>query len=394
VFALCSHDDGGGRALYAGGAFSAAAGAVADNVARWDGVAWAPLGAGIPNGAVLALASFDDGGGADLYAAGIFSQAGGATANAIARWDGAAWSALPGNLSGSIDALVVHDDGSGSALYAGGSFTISGPGGAARVARWNGTAWSPVGVAPGPVDALCVYDDGLGGGPALYASGTFGGSGGVLTPRVARWDGSAWTSLDVGIDHGTTALAAPALAVHDDGAGAALFAGGLFTSAGGRVARSLARWTGDAGPGQPFCTGDGLDPAVTTPCPCNNPGGVGLGCRNATLAGARLSATGTTSPNTVELLCSNVAFSSDLCVFLKSTASQPAGVSFGQGVRCVDGALVRFAALDASGGFARAAAPDEAPGTTVSYQVWYRDGAIASCPGPLFNVSGGYRIVW
>jgi hypothetical protein len=62
-------------------------------VARWDGASWSSLGSGL-DGTVRALAVFDDGSGAALYATGTFTTAGGVPANNIARWDGASWSAL------------------------------------------------------------------------------------------------------------------------------------------------------------------------------------------------------------------------------------------------------------------------------------------------------------
>src|SRR6056297_2178290 len=53
-------DDGSGPALYAGGDFATAGGVAVNNVARWDGSEWTPLGEGI-DGWVEALAVFDDG---------------------------------------------------------------------------------------------------------------------------------------------------------------------------------------------------------------------------------------------------------------------------------------------------------------------------------------------
>src|SRR5690606_19432964 len=75
------------------------------------------------NGDVNALAVFDDGTGEALYAAGRFTTAGGAEANNIARWDGSAWTPLGVGIDGSVNALTVFDDGTGPALYAGGPFT-------------------------------------------------------------------------------------------------------------------------------------------------------------------------------------------------------------------------------------------------------------------------------
>src|SRR5262249_10530797 len=91
VYALAVH----GGDLIAAGFFAIAGGVVANNIARWDGSAWQPLGSGTggdaPNyGQVLALADY----GGELVAGGYFTLAGGASAHYIARWDGAAWQPL------------------------------------------------------------------------------------------------------------------------------------------------------------------------------------------------------------------------------------------------------------------------------------------------------------
>ena len=74
----------------AGGAFSMAGGVPANNVARFDGSSWWPLGAGVDD-AVYSLLVHEDGG---LIVGGKFLNAGGAPADRIARWDGAAWTSL------------------------------------------------------------------------------------------------------------------------------------------------------------------------------------------------------------------------------------------------------------------------------------------------------------
>src|SRR5262245_50517305 len=94
-------DDGSGPALYIGGEFTSAGGVPAAGIARWDGASWSVVGTGVsgtvlagtPVG-VLALAVYDDGGGADLYAGGHFANAGGVAVSNIARWNGTSWSAL------------------------------------------------------------------------------------------------------------------------------------------------------------------------------------------------------------------------------------------------------------------------------------------------------------
>ncbi len=147
-------------------------------------------------------------------------------------------------LDDSVHAMVVFDDGSGSgpALYAGGFFTTADGMSAHHIARWDGDRWSPLGAGvSGAVDALAVFDDGLGDGPALYAGGLFATAGGAPASRIARWDGRTWSPVGDGVSGSVSALC-----VFDDGSGSgpALYAGGAFTTAGGVPALRIARWDG------------------------------------------------------------------------------------------------------------------------------------------------------
>ena len=47
----------------------------------------------------------------------------------------------------------------------------------------------------GSVVALEVFDDGSGSGPALYVGGDFTVAGVILADRIARWDGTSWSTL-------------------------------------------------------------------------------------------------------------------------------------------------------------------------------------------------------
>jgi hypothetical protein len=149
---------------------------------------------------VTALAVFDDGSGSGpaLYAGGGYTNAGAVAANNIAKWDGAAWSPLGTGMNASVGALSVFDDGSGDgpALYAGGSFTIAGGVATNYIAKWDGHEWAPLGsglqgVLFPRVETLSVFDDGSGGGPALYAGGFFASAGGLPELSIARWQGCA-----------------------------------------------------------------------------------------------------------------------------------------------------------------------------------------------------------
>jgi hypothetical protein len=91
------------------------------------------------------------------------------------------------------------------------------------------------------VSALAVYDDGA--RPALYAGGGFTSAGRVVTHGIAKWNGSSWSALGSGVMVFPTVSA---LAVFDDGGGPALYAGGSFTNAGGVRANHIAKWNGSS----------------------------------------------------------------------------------------------------------------------------------------------------
>ncbi len=225
--------DAGGN-LYIGGSFTFAGDFRANSIARWNGSTWSALGSGVKQnanqGSVNALAIY----GADLVVGGYFNTAGGTAARNLARWDGNAWSPLGLGMDGGVSALAVR----GTALYAGGSFTVVTNAGPTpvrvnQIAKWDGTAWSPLGSGlNGGVSALVVS------GADLYAGGGFtyatnAGSTSVSVNRIAKWDGSAWSALGLGMDSGVRALAV---------SGTDLYAGGDFTG----PANKVAKWDGSA----------------------------------------------------------------------------------------------------------------------------------------------------
>jgi hypothetical protein len=157
VSALAVFDDGGGPALYAGGAFTSAGGATRNRIAKWNGSSWSALGSGMGPAAPLIyvrdLAVYDDGSGPALHAGGSFTSAGGVAANHMAKWDGTTWSALGSGMDGTVTSLTVFDDGGGEALYAGGFFTSAFDSGDSYLAKW-GCDGSPILSCPSSVLVL------------------------------------------------------------------------------------------------------------------------------------------------------------------------------------------------------------------------------------------------
>ncbi len=153
-----------------------------------------------------------------------------------------------------------------------------------------------------------------------------------------------------------------------------------------------------------FCAGDGLDAAVTTACPCANYGVSGNGCANsANPNGANLAATGTTAADDVVLLGSGMPATVS-CIYLQGDAL--ADTTFGDGVRCAGGSLLRLRTKTNVGG--ASSFPDSVETVTLSqrggvvvgsgvrryYQTYYRNAAAAFCPPETFNVTNGWTIDW
>ena len=262
--------DSKGR-LVAAGNFNQVGGIGASHVAVWDGTNWFGLGGSISKGlthfvgTVSALLSD----GTNVYAGGIFSEAGDQIVNAIAKWDGTNWSTLAGGMLGglssstpSIRALAR----SGKNLYAGGNFTNAGGVAASGIARWDGNSWSALGSgADAPVSALAVS------GSSLYVGGTFTNIGGITTPGFAYWNGSGWGSVGP-LSGGSRSV--NAIAVD----GSAVYIGGSFTSILGVSANYIAKWDGAAW----SALGSGLNNTVSAIAASN---GVVYACGNFTTAG-------------------------------------------------------------------------------------------------------------
>ncbi|HYC78006.1 MAG TPA: hypothetical protein VEI02_10295, partial [Planctomycetota bacterium] len=241
-------DDGTGPSWIVGGKFDRAGDVAALNVARYDGLRWHAMGAGL-NQRVRALCVYDDGNGPRLYAGGEFFQSGGAPRARLARWDATAqvWEDVGGGVDGPwVTTMTVHDFGAGPRLLVGGFFFNAGAPAVAApsLAAWDGASWSDVGGGPGgDLFALRAWIPPGATAPELVAAGTWPAVNGVM-----RYDGASWSQLGGGLTLSTGPGRGRALEVFDDGAGPRLYVGGTFTWAnnGGAqvVARNVAAWDG------------------------------------------------------------------------------------------------------------------------------------------------------
>jgi hypothetical protein len=252
-----------------GGDFTTAGGIVSPRIARWDGAAWQALGAGA-NAAVCALTTWDpDGAGPQpplLVAGGAFTSMGGVACARIARFDGLAWQPFGAGMNNIVWTFGRWDAGSGPEMIAGGDFTTAAGAPAERIARWNGTAFVALGSGVNnTVRGLSTWDpDGPGpSGTRLVASGVFTTAGGNPIARVASWNGSSWQGFGSGVNGAAVWAITP---FDPDGAGAVypqLFVAGDFTLAAGQIANRVATWVSHTTP--VIIT----NPAHTSACPAS-----------------------------------------------------------------------------------------------------------------------------
>ena len=221
-----------GAELYAGGLFSSVGRASAFNVARyseeddWAGLVHPGDGSLGVEGTVNALAA----GSCEIFLGGSFARAGGIEASNVASFrPDTGFSALGDGLDDQVTALTVHPV--SADLYAAGTVCVETPGlldcANSRIMRWNGGSWSTFAeTAPIFFSALGFDADGI-----LY------GAGGGEAGNVVRLTEGGWEP--VGGDVGGPAVA---LLVE---AGGAIVVGGTFQTAGDVAARNVARWDGD-----------------------------------------------------------------------------------------------------------------------------------------------------
>ena len=161
-------------------------------------------------------------------------------------------------------------------------------------------------------------------------------------------------------------------------------------------------YSGNCGPpaaAGSFCFGDGSG----TPCPCGNSGIAGRGCENSFFfVGAEIATNGSSSLMAGDLRLDVFgSVPSQPGLFFQGTAALNGGqgVPFGDGLRCVGGAVIRLQVAFANGFGDTSTTANvglvggATAGSTMHYQWWYRDPASSPC-GNGFNLSQAYEVLW
>ncbi|MDP6410259.1 MAG: thrombospondin type 3 repeat-containing protein [Planctomycetota bacterium] len=151
-------------------------------------------------------------------------------------------------------------------------------------------------------------------------------------------------------------------------------------------------------PATASCFGDGGG----TVCPCQNNGGAGEGCANSSGAGARIEGFGHPSVGADSLVLAvagAIAQQPGLFFVGDTTLAGGAGVTFGDGLRCCGGSVLRLQVTfpDGAGSTASnlpiAGATGVQAGDKRCYQYWYRNPNGSPC-GAGFNLTNALEVIW
>jgi len=234
--------------LYMAGRFHLINGMHMQGIARWNGVKWDSMGAGIDRlimydtgrynpSHTWAITHYHN----KLYVGGGFSSVGYLNAPGIGTWNGIAWDTIPVQpfknesymgSTGDVDALTVINN----KLYMGGEFdTVAGKP-CRGIACWNDTNWSSLNFGQGfsfeLIDAICEYQG------SIYAAGHFAGNNGGIGEIIRLDSAGNWHSVDTGIK-GTMDWINK-MAVYNG----ELYVGGYFYKSDGNVGNNIQRWNG------------------------------------------------------------------------------------------------------------------------------------------------------
>lgn len=174
-----------------------------------------------------------------IVVSGIFNNAGSQPVNNIAKWNGTNWQPLGMGLNGTIRSMVAFN----GQLHAS---DLQRPGNInnGQVSRWNSNAeeWVPVGDALAGTNEngvaltsgiwqIEVYND------TLYAAGAFTKETGSVADMIAKWNPGTeeWENVGEGFQGGVWARS---ITVYNG----ELYAGGIFTASGETDLNNTARW--------------------------------------------------------------------------------------------------------------------------------------------------------
>jgi hypothetical protein len=208
---------------------------------------WEAMGSGIGNGVVLKLLKHPTTG--VVYAGGTFTGVGQANSAGLASFNpsspGSGWTGFGVDSSLDVYSLGLDTSSSPERLYFGGAFTDAGGNTAAdRVAMLQlpGATVSALGtgVVQGSISWAGVEQIVVSSSAEVFIGGDFTTVSAVTHRGIAKWNGSAWSSVGTGVTRSaTTASQLFGMTQHEGN----LYATGRFTHAGGAQVNGVAVYT-------------------------------------------------------------------------------------------------------------------------------------------------------
>ena len=195
------------------------------------------------DGDVQAIVKTNDG----FFVAGAFKATSGGRAIGIAKWDGAAWSAIggeltPGQFFNPVSVTSLAWDDVGRRLFVAGNFSVSGVANTTDLAVWENGRWSAISSTPVPGARQVAWDP---TSRRLYVAGNLSiRAGDGRTARgIAMWNGSAWEAVGPGFFD--PSYAAPSVIVWDADSRRLIVGGNLSrATASGPESIGVAEWDG------------------------------------------------------------------------------------------------------------------------------------------------------
>ena len=197
--------------VYAGGVFTSAGGiSNTVRIAKWSPSTsvWSALTTGVVGPTVCKSIAIDSND--NVYIGGQFGGAGGVTANNIAKWNGYNWYPLGTGLNDVCNSIAID---SNDNVYAGGVFTSTfggTPGTLNRIAKWSPSigVWSALGTGLNAGCTTIAVDS----NDNVYAGGSFtdiSGAGGLIVNNIAKWSPSTsvWSALGDGLNGSCNSIA-------------------------------------------------------------------------------------------------------------------------------------------------------------------------------------------
>lgn len=143
------------------------------------------------------------------------------------------WQGLGSGLNYSVTGMFT--DTVDNLLYVGGQFSMVDGKNFKGFAKWDGTKWDSVGlginynVMYGNTFAIARYNN------EIYVGGNFENVGGIPSNYIGKWNGAAWDSLPESPNSAVVSF----MVYNNE-----LYVGGLFTMVGSDTAYGIAKWNG------------------------------------------------------------------------------------------------------------------------------------------------------